>query len=97
MKTVKFNVGGPYFEMSCALIEQQPESMLAQMVLLYQKGDGEKHVFINKICDTFHVVLDYLHSDSVVLSPVIPTEIFLHNSEFHGLNTIWATLQTATL
>ena len=48
LKTIKFNVGGRHFEVSRALIEQQPESLLGQMVSEKWQTDLEKSGFIDR-------------------------------------------------
>ena len=47
-ETVKFNVGGKHFEVSRALIEQTPGSMLAKMITETRKKEPDELIFIDR-------------------------------------------------
>jgi hypothetical protein len=58
--TVKFNVGGTHFEVSCALINGHSKSMLGKLVSDTLNVDPGKTVFIDRSGDIFTHVLEYL-------------------------------------
>jgi hypothetical protein len=55
-----FNVGGRYFEVSRALIDDHSESLLGKLVSDTWNDDPGKTVFIYRSGDIFTHVLEYL-------------------------------------
>ena len=60
--TVKFNVGGKHFEVSRALIDGHPDTMLGKLVSDTWNEDPGKTVFIDRSGYIFAHVLEYLRN-----------------------------------
>ena len=73
--TVKFNVGGKHFEVSRALIDARPESMLAKMISETWEKDPENRMFIDRDGDLFALVLNYLRYGSIELPVTVSSLI----------------------
>lgn len=84
-ETIKFNVGGKHFEVSRALIEQTPESMLAKMITEKWKKEPDELIFIDRDGDKFAHVLDYLRYGSIELPPAIPQTMFKRELDYYGI------------
>jgi hypothetical protein len=70
-KTVCFNVGGRRYEVSCSLLEKNPNTMLAQSASeQWQVNPGEE-VFLERDGDRFSLVLEYLQNDGHVHLPMM--------------------------
>ncbi|KAL3789350.1 hypothetical protein HJC23_006504 [Cyclotella cryptica] len=85
VETVKFNVGGRHFEVSRALIEQNPDTMLAKMITDTWEKDPDKRLFIDRDGDKFAHVLDYLRYGSIELPPTIPQAMFKRELDYYGI------------
>ena len=90
-QTVKFNVGGRYFEASRALIEQRRVgSTLQRMITARAIGQDERAaVFVDRDGDTFTqvLVLNFLRHDGNIVLPVSsPKEMFLRDLDFYGID-----------
>lgn len=66
--TVKFNVGGKIFEISRSLLDYFPETMLykAASEIWIQENNSDP-IFIERDCDRFHHVLDYMRDGYINL------------------------------
>ena len=72
--TVKFNVGGRHYEVSRALIEKFPSTMLARMTSETWQKDPEVTLFIDRDSDRFRFCLDYMRDGEVWLPLNVPKE-----------------------
>jgi hypothetical protein len=84
--TVKFNVGGKHFEVSRALIEQNPDTMLSKMISEVWEKEPEKPMFIDRDGDMFAHVLNYLRYGSIELSTTIPQAMFKRELDYYGIH-----------
>jgi hypothetical protein len=74
--TVKFNVGGRHFEVSRALIDQHPDTMLAKMISETWEKEPDNPIFIDRDGDMFDHVLNYVRYGSIDLPISIPRTMF---------------------
>ena len=86
--TVKFNVGGRHYEVSRALIEKFPSTMLARMTSETWQKDPEVTLFIDRDSDRFRFCLDYMRDGEVYLPHNVPKEGILLNLDFFGFEDV---------
>ena len=84
--TVKFNVGGKHFEVSRALIDARPESMLAKMISETWEQDPESPMFIDRDGDLFALVLNYLRYGSIELPVTVPQAMFQRELDYYAVS-----------
>ena len=70
--TVKFNVGGRYYEVSRSMIQKFPSTMLARMIS--ETWPPEVTLFIDRDSDRFRFCLDYMRDGEVWLPLNVPKE-----------------------
>ncbi len=87
-KTILFDVGGKIFRVSCSLIDEWPESMLARLVSDTGHDDDsmEKPIFIDRNGDTFQVVLDFMRYGCIALPRNLPRRIFVREMDYYGIH-----------
>ena len=83
--TVKFNVGGRLYEVSRALVEKFPSTMLARMASDMWQKDREATLFIGRSGERFEYSLDYMRADKVWLPLNISKEALLDDLDFYRL------------
>ena len=83
--TVKFNVGGKHFEVSRALIDANPNSMLAKMISETWEKDPENPMFIDRDGYKFAHVLDYLRYGSIELPATVPQAMFQRELDYYSI------------
>jgi hypothetical protein len=83
--TVQFNVGGRHFEVSRALIDAIPDSMLARMISETWEKEPGKPMFIDRDGDKFAHVLDYLRYGSIELPVTITQAMFQRELDYYGI------------
>jgi hypothetical protein len=86
--TVKFNVGGRYYEVSRSLIEKFPSTMLARMTSETWQKDPEATLFVERDSDRFRFCLDHMRADKMWLPLNIPKEAFLDDLDFYGFEDV---------
>jgi hypothetical protein len=87
VETVKFNVGGKHFEVSRALIDEHPDTMLAKMIseAWEKKNDEDTPLFIDRDGDIFSHVLNYLRYGSIDLPLCVPETMFQRELDYYGI------------
>lgn len=83
--TVKFNVGGRHFEVSRALIDQHPDTMLAKMISETWEKEPDNPIFIDRDGDMFDHVLNYVRYGSIDLPISIPRTMFQRELDYYGI------------
>mmetsp|Transcript_13238 Transcript_13238/g.18986 ORF Transcript_13238/g.18986 Transcript_13238/m.18986 type:complete len:258 (+) Transcript_13238:260-1033(+) len=87
-KTVRFNVGGQFYEVSKALIEQHEDSMLARLVSDTWLSNPDITIFIDRDGERFKNVLDYMRYGKVSLPITVSRETFLLDMEYYGFTSV---------
>eukprot|EP00558_Chaetoceros_sp_UNC1202_P003836 CAMPEP_0197238124 /NCGR_PEP_ID=MMETSP1429-20130617/4716_1 /TAXON_ID=49237 /ORGANISM="Chaetoceros sp., Strain UNC1202" /LENGTH=212 /DNA_ID=CAMNT_0042697227 /DNA_START=136 /DNA_END=775 /DNA_ORIENTATION=- len=85
--TVKFNVGGHHYQISCALLEKFPDSVLARRACEYCADEPNSEVFIDRDGTTFRYVLNYLRDGEVSLPASETKEGLLNELSYFGIPT----------
>jgi hypothetical protein len=83
-KTVKFNVGGVYYEASRALIECNPDTMLARLISDTWQNDPDATIFIDRDGEQFRHVLSYMRDKKVHLPVNVSKAAFLQDLDYFG-------------
>ena len=87
-QTIRFNVGGQFYEVSKSLIEQHEDTMLARLVSDTWLADPNATIFIDRDGDTFKYVLYYMRYGKVSLPITVSREMFLLDMEYYGFNSV---------
>ena len=92
VSTVKFNVGGKHFEVSRALIDANPDSMLAKMISETWEQEPENRMFIDRDGDKFAHVLDYMRYGSIELPATVSLSMFQRELDYYGIKAAAGTV-----
>jgi hypothetical protein len=95
VETIQFNVGGKHFEVSRALIDGHPDTMLAKMIseTWENENNNGKPLFIDRDGVIFRHVLNYLRYGSIDLPPTIPKTMFQRELDYYGITAQESTVK----
>eukprot|EP00956_Cyclotella_meneghiniana_P011980 scaffold16929_cov44-Cyclotella_meneghiniana.AAC.3 len=97
VETVKFNVGGKMFEVSRALIDQHPNTMLSTMISENWETDTDEPLFIDRDGDIFSHVMNYCRYGSIDLPASIPKSMFQRELDYYGITSKDADVRAMSL
>jgi BTB/POZ domain len=85
---VKFNVGGKRFDVSRSLINAFPHTMLSKVASeTWQKADDDP-IFIDRDCERFHYVLDYMRDGYTSIPFNITRDAVLNELSYFGFENV---------
>ena len=85
IKPITFNIGGQRYEISRSLLDQFPESMLANCASGQWLENPEKEIFIERDGAAFRYILNYMRDGSVFLPVTERKQSFIKELEYYGI------------
>lgn len=89
--TVRFNVGGIFYELARSTLTLHPNTMLARLVdKVWAQDDPDPNDahFIDRNGDRFQYVLDYMRDGEVNLPMTVSKKAFLKEMEYYGFDNV---------
>lgn len=86
--TVKFNVGGKVFEISRSLLDSFPETMIYKAASETWMQENSEPIFIERDCDRFHYVLDYMRDGYCSLPYHTTIDAVLNELSYFGFDKV---------
>lgn len=86
--TVKFNVGGKLFEISRSLLDSFPDTMIYKAASKTWIQEKDEPIFIERNCDRFQFVLDYMRDGHCSLPYDTTKDAVLNELSYFGFDNV---------